>query len=156
MIRLSIVRLRLQILGALCTAVSLLGVHSALMGPEVTRGIKCHVTLLPSILVNMGALEGFLVQMHRRNMFLEGGMLPEGLVTRWIFSTAVLVSPVMSSQVTTESRSRHKTFPTSGAVTDIVANSGMGTLQMVIEMRRAKECFVATRRGTMKESFIVV
>lgn len=70
----------------------------------------------------MAAFEGLLMEVNRRNVFLERGMLSEGLVARRIFSTAVLVSSVMRSEVATKSGARHETLVATWAVTDIVSN----------------------------------
>jgi hypothetical protein len=60
----------LQILCALSAAESLLGMNSALVRSEVACGFKRHLAFLASSFISMCARKGFLVQMHRQNVFL--------------------------------------------------------------------------------------
>lgn len=83
-------------------------------------------------------------------------MLSECLVAWRIFSTAVLVSSVVRSEVTAKSRPCHKTLVATWAVADVVSNGGMGTLQMVVKVRGTKECLVAALMSTSEEPFIIV
>lgn len=74
------------------------------------------------------------MKVNRDNVLLERRMLAECLVAWWILGAAVLVSSIMGSEMTTQSRSGHEALAASWTVTYIVPNIGMGTLQMVGEM----------------------
>lgn len=130
-------RLLPEVLEAFRTTEPLLSVYSTLMGSEIASSIKGHLTLLSSALIDMIAWERFLVQMNRYDVFLKGGMLPESLVTRRVLGTAVFVSTIMRSNMPTETRSSHETFSTAWAIANVVTDSGMGTLHVMLEMRSA-------------------
>jgi hypothetical protein len=90
------------VLGALLTAESLLGVDPALVSSQMTGCVKCHLTIFASVVINEQTWERLLVQMNRCNVLLKGGMLSEGLFTGRVLSTAVLVPPVVRSDMTAE------------------------------------------------------
>lgn len=69
----------------------------------------------------MAALKGLLVEVNRRNVFLEGRMFSEGLIAWWIFGTAILVSPIMCSEMAPKPRASHEALVATWTVTDIVS-----------------------------------
>jgi hypothetical protein len=68
----------------------------------MTGCVKCHLTIFASVVINEQTWERLLVQMNRCNVLLKGGMLSEGLFTGRVLSTAVLVPPVVRSDMTAE------------------------------------------------------
>ena len=138
------------------TAETLLGVYSALVGSEITSGVKGHLTFLPSALIDVSAWEWFLVQVDRYDVFLEGGMLPESLVARRILGTAVFVSAIMRSEMATKTGSSDETLPTAWAIADIVTDSSMGALHVMLEMRRAQKSLVTAFNCTLEDSLIIM
>lgn len=138
------------------TAETLLGVYSALVGSEIASGVKCHLTLLSSALIDMSAWEWFLVQMNRNDVFLEGRMLPESLIARRILGTAVFVSTIMRSEMATKTGSSDETLPTAWAIADIVADSSMSALHVMLEMRGTQKSLAAILNCTLKDSLIIM
>ena len=142
--------LLLQVLGALLTAKSLLRMDPALVGSKMARRIECHLAFFLSVRVDKSTRKRLLVQMHCRNVFLESGMLSEGLFAWRILSTSVLVSSVVRRNMTTESRACHKALTATWAVTDVVPNSRVGTLHMVSEMRSPQEGLVTILEAALE------
>lgn len=70
----------------------------------------------------MTAFEGPLVEVNGHDMFLECGMLSEGLVARRKFSTAILVSSIVCSEMAAKSRPRHEALTATWTVTDVVSD----------------------------------
>lgn len=70
-------------------------------------------------------------------------MLSKRFVAWRIFHAAVFVPPFMCCEMSSQSRTRHKCFPTSVSVTDVVPDHSMCALDMMIEVRGSKERFVA-------------
>jgi hypothetical protein len=148
--------LLLEVLNTFRTAEALLGVYSAFVGSEITSGVKCHLTLLSSALIDMSAWEWFLVQMNRYDVFLEGGMLSESLVARWIFGTSVLVSAIMRSEMTTKTGSSDETLSAAWAIADIVTDSSMGALHVMLEMRGTQKSLFTAFNRTLEDSLIIM
>jgi hypothetical protein len=148
--------LLLKVLNTFRTAETLLGVYSTLVGSEIASGVKCHLTLLSSALIDMSAWEWFLVQVDRYNVFLEGRMLSESLVAWRVLGTAVFISTIMCSEMTTKTGSSDETLSTAWAIADIVTDSSMGALHVMLEMRGTQKSLVATFNCTLEDSLIVM
>lgn len=82
----------------------------------------------------MRTWERLLVQMGGDDVFLESGMLAEGLVAWRILGAAVLVSSVVGRKMTPKPGPCHKTLAASWAITNIISNLGMGALDMVVQV----------------------
>jgi hypothetical protein len=105
------------------------------MSAKIASRVKCHLTLLPSVLIDMSAREWFLVQMNSYNMLLEGRMFPKRLVARRVLGTAIFVPTIMRGEMATKTGPSDETLPTARAITDIVTDSGMGALHVMLQMR---------------------
>lgn len=125
----------LEALQAFRTAETLLGVNSALVSSKIASSVKCHLALLSGVLIDMGAWKWFLMQMDRYDVLLEGGMLPESLVARRVLGTAVFVSTIMRSEMAAKTGSCDETLPTARSIADIITDSSMGTLHVMLQMR---------------------
>jgi hypothetical protein len=126
------------------------------MSAEITSGIKCHLTLLSSVLIDISTWEWFLVQMDRYDVFLECRMLPESLVARRVLGTAVFISAIMRSEMATKTRSSNETLPTAWAIADIVTDPSMGALHVMLEMRSTQKGLVTVSKGTLENSLIIM
>ena len=146
----------LRALRALRAAEASLGVDATFVGAETARRVERHGAFLASLRVDMRALEGLLLQMHGHDVFLEGRVLPEGLCTGRVFCTAILVFPVVSGLVSTQSGAGDEALFAPWPIADIVTNPGVGTLHVVVQMRGSQKGLVATVVGAFEESLIVV
>jgi hypothetical protein len=87
------------------------------------------------VLIDISTREWFLVQVDRYDVLLKGRMLSESLVARWILGTAVFVSTIMRGEMATKTGSSDETLPTTWAIADIITDSSMSTLHVVLEVR---------------------
>ena len=104
----------------------------------------------------MRTWERLLVQMGGDDVFLESGMLAEGLVAWRILGAAVLVSSVVGCKMTPKPGPCHEALAASWAITNVISNLGMGALDVVVEMRRSQEGLITVLVSTPKNPFIVM
>lgn len=83
-------------------------------------------------------------------------MLPEGLAAGRVFRAAVLIAAVVRSEVSPQSGSGHEALATAGAIADIVADTCVRALDVVVQMRGSEERLVAVFVCTRKQPLIVV
>lgn len=83
-------------------------------------------------------------------------MFPKVLVAWWILCTAVLVSPIVGSQMSSETGACHKAFSTAWSIANVVPDSCVSALDMVVEMGDAQEGLVAVLMRALEYPFVVV
>lgn len=105
------------------------------MGAKVTSSIESHLTSLSSIWVHKVAREWLLLQVDGADVLLESGMLAKRLSAWRIFGAAVFILSIMSSKMATKTGASHKTFIASRTIANIITNTSVGALYMVVEMR---------------------
>jgi hypothetical protein len=120
------------------------------MRAQMARRFESHRAFLAGFRVIVCALKGLLFQMSRQHMLLERRVLAESLIARRIPGAPVFVLAIMCSQMPSKSRACHKTLSTTWTITDIVSNSGMGTFDVVVQVRGSKKGLVAAVESAVK------
>ena len=144
------VRRTIALLRTLCAAKSFLGVHSTLVRSKVACRLKRHVALLTSGHINIRAGEWFSIQVYGYNMLLESRMLPKRFIAGRVFGTTKLVPSIMRSQMPAQPRASNKALVTTRAVTYIISNTSVSTLDVVVQMGHPQKALVAIVMRTFK------
>lgn len=129
------------------TGKSLFGVDSTLVGAKMTCSVKGHMTFPAGSRIKLLTKKRFLLQVTRHDMLLKRRVFAKCLIARGVLCAAIFVPSIVSGQMSTQTRASHKALSAAGAIAYIVSNSGMGALDMMVQMRGTQERLVAIWLG---------